>query len=298
MEKLTNCPICGSGESSPLLKAEDHTVSRETFQIAQCKSCGFRFTNPRPKAEELGAYYLSEDYLSHSNRSKGIIAKLYMMVRRRTIKKKVSMINELNKANERSLLDIGCGTGEFLKAVSTVKWACTGVEPSVIARGIAQKQHRLNVIEEIGLDKLEGGQFDVITMWHVLEHVSLLNERIIQVKRLLKPGGSFVVAVPNCTSYDAKIYGEFWAAWDVPRHLYHFTPEDIGRLMSKHGLRIEKTLPMTYDAYYVSILSEKYKTGSISLFRSTWNGFKSNLAARKAPGTHSSQIYIIKAQEP
>ena len=298
MENLTCCPICGSGESSPLIKAKDHTVSRETFQIAQCNNCGFRFTNPRPGADELGAYYLSEDYLSHNSRSKGIIAKLYKMVRSRTIKKKVSMINDFSRANERKLLDIGCGTGEFLRAASTVKWACTGVEPSLIARGIAQKEHGLNVIEETGLDELEGGQFDVISMWHVLEHVSMLNERINQVKRLLKPGGSFIVAVPNCASLDARIYGEFWAAWDVPRHLYHFTPEDVDRLMSKHGLRIEKTLPMTYDAYYVSILSEKYKTGSISLFRSTWNGFRSNLAARKAPGTYSSQIYIIKASEP
>lgn len=295
METLTECLICGGRESSPLIKAVDHTVSRETFHVVQCSACGFAYTNPRPASTELGRYYLSDDYISHSNKNKGLVAKLYKAVRAITLKKKLRLVNEQTEGKPGRILDIGCGTGEFLHTCATAGWASSGIEPSQIAREFARSEHGLDVKDEDELQGLERASFDIITMWHVLEHVSNLNERIIQVKQLLKPGGRFIVAVPNRSSLDASIYGEFWAAWDLPRHLYHFRPEDIDRLMRKHELTVKRTLPMIFDAYYVSMLSEKYRTGGSSLIRSTWNGFRSNQAARKTPGTHSSHIYIIGA---
>lgn len=292
MEKLEHCPICNSAQFNPFLACVDNTVSRETFTIVQCNSCGFKFTNPRPDESDLGRYYKSEDYVSHSNTKKGFINSTYQSVRKYTLLKKLQLISKYFKTGK--ILDIGCGTGEFLNTCKDAKWQTFGIEPDEDARKMAVQNYGLNVQEESELKNFPDASFDIISMWHVLEHVPKLNQRIEDLKRLIKPSGIIIVAVPNCNSLDAKIYKEQWAAYDVPRHLYHFTPKDIETAFKKHGLNTFKILPMVFDSFYVSMLSEKIKTGKTNIIRSTWNGFRSNLSAIKSGKTYSSQIYLIR----
>lgn len=292
MERIEKCPVCESGEFILFLNCKDYTVSRETFSIVECSSCHFKFTNPRPETNKLGEYYKSEDYISHSNTSKGFINATYQTVRKYTLLKKLQLISKFYKTG--SLLDIGCGTGEFLNICQNAKWKVIGIEPDSNARKSAIEKYSLIVKPEEEISKLIDNSFDIITMWHVLEHVPRLNDRIEELRRLLKPNGVIIVAVPNCNSLDATIYKQEWAAYDVPRHLYHFTPADIERLFRKHGLKLVNTLPMIFDSFYVSMLSEKNRTGKTNFLCSVWNGLRSNLNAIKTGKTYSSQIYIIK----
>lgn len=292
MEKLEHCPICNSIRNKPFLTCVDHTVSRETFQIVECESCGFKFTNPRPEESELGRYYKSEDYVSHSNTKKGFINSTYQSVRKYTLLKKLQLISKYFKTGR--ILDIGCGTGEFLNTCKNAKWQTLGIEPDDDARKMAIDNYGLDVREEVELKSISDASFDAISMWHVLEHVPKLNERVEELKRLIKPNGIIIIAVPNCDSLDAKKYKEDWAAYDVPRHLYHFTPKDIDALFSKHDLKVFKILPMIFDSFYVSLLSEKIRSGKTNIIRSTWNGLMSNLSAIKTGKKYSSQIYLIR----
>ncbi len=292
MEILKNCPICNASEFKLFLECKDYTVSQETFKIVECNSCGFKFTNPRPEENRLGEYYKSEEYISHSNTKKGFINSAYQIVRKYTLLKKLQLISEFFKTG--NILDIGCGTGEFLNTLKEAKWDTMGIEPSESVRRMAIENYGLDVGGEEGLKELTAESFDVITMWHVLEHVPHLNERVEELKRLLKPKGVLVVAVPNCSSLDAKKYGQYWAAYDVPRHLYHFSPKDIESLFKRHKMNVFRTLPMVFDSFYVSLLSEKYHTGKSSIFSAVWNGLISNLSALKSGKTYSSQIYLIR----
>jgi 2-polyprenyl-3-methyl-5-hydroxy-6-metoxy-1,4-benzoquinol methylase len=295
MENLTACPICGNQSFKSYMECKDFTVSRETFAVVSCESCGFRFTNPRPESEKLGRYYVSEDYVSHSNSSKGIINWVYQKVRKITLRRKLCLIESFYSKGR--ILDIGCGTGEFLNECKLAGWDPIGIEPSPDAKKYAAETYGLNVLTEEGLTQIEKESIDIITMWHVLEHVPNLRKRVLEMKKLIKPGGTILIAVPNCGSFDSKHYGEFWAAYDVPRHLYHFQPNDIKRLFGECGMQVLEILPMKFDAYYVSMLSEKYLHGNTRLIPALVIGMKSNWkASLSGESTYSSQIYIIKSE--
>jgi len=291
MEVLQNCPVCGSEIFDPFISGKDFFLTGESFQIVKCRNCGFRFTNPRPEAGELGKYYESSEYISHSDNRQGLFAAAYQQVRKYTLGQKYALIKKFHSNGE--ILDIGCATGQFLNFLSKHGWKTTGIEPDEKTRERAISEFGLQVFPEEQLYVLRKSSFDVITMWHVLEHVSGLNDRLDQIRNLLKPDGTFIVAVPNSNSYDAKKYGIYWAGYDLPRHLYHFTKEDIKTLMEKYGFEIVKMYPMRFDAFYVSLLSEKYKTGKMRWLPALWNGFWSNVKASQKIG-HSSLIYVIK----
>ena len=291
MELLKNCPVCGSESVEPFISGKDYFLTGEKFEIVKCSECGFRFTNPRPKAEELGKYYESAEYISHSDKRNGIFAAVYQQVRKYTLGRKLAMISKFHSKGE--ILDIGCATGQFLNYMSAHGWKTTGIEPDEKTRARAISEYGLQVFPEEKLNSFNKASFDVITMWHVLEHVSVLNGRMDQLKNLLKPQGTLIIAVPNCDSFDAKKYGEFWAGYDLPRHLYHFTKSDIKILVEKFGFTIVNILPMKFDAFYVSLLSEKYKSGKMRWMPALWNGFWSNLKSGQNNG-HSSLIYVIK----
>jgi SAM-dependent methyltransferase len=290
LENIEKCVICDGNTRHPLFFCLDYTVSKKYFEIVICDNCGFAFTSPRPAAKDLGYYYESDEYISHSNTSKGFISRLYQTVRKHTLKKKLQLINrESAKGN---LLDIGCGTGEFMNTVKQDGWIPVGIEPSASARKQCEDNYSLDVREESSLNSLAPQSFDVITMWHVLEHVPNLRERVQKLKELLKNDGVIIIAVPNRNSDDAKHYQMHWAAYDVPRHLWHFRVQDMRSLVEKDGLSLVKVLPMKFDSYYVSMLSEKYKTGSSNLVSALWRGWLSNKKAGKEGA--SSLIYIIR----
>lgn len=290
MELLKNCPICGSEIFDPFISGKDYFLSGEKFEIVKCRNCGFRFTNPRPQADELGKYYESTEYISHSDSNIGLFASVYQQVRKYTLGRKFKLISKFHPNGE--ILDIGCATGQFLNYMSGHGWKATGIEPDEKTRNHAASEYGLQVFPEEKLNSFDKSSFDVITMWHVLEHVSDLNGRMEQLKDLLKPQGTIIIAVPNCDAYDAQKYEEFWAGYDLPRHLYHFTKSDMKLLAEKHGFRIVNILPMKFDAFYVSLLSEKYRSGKMRWLPAIWNGFWSNLKSGQKK-RHSSLIYVI-----
>ena len=265
----------------------DYTVSQESYELLLNKEFDMLVTQPVPS--DLENYYKSEDYISHTNASKSFIDKIYQKVRKRTLQNKLKLINSFN-LSDKKLLDIGSGTGDFLATCKADKWNVFGVEPSKEARAISDDK---NVKAFSDISELEENNFDVITLWHVLEHVENLLEYIDILKSKLKPNGVLLIAVPNYKSFDAKYYKEFWAAFDVPRHLWHFSQTSIKKLFANVSMKVEKTLPMKYDSYYVSMLSEKYKTGKTNYFKAFYNGFRSNLKA-KSTSEYSSLIYVIK----
>lgn len=290
LKKIEPCPICDGKLQKPFLTCVDFTVSKNNFEIVECSNCGFAFTNPRPEESELWKYYESEEYISHSNTKKGIVSRLYQRVRKHTLRKKLGLINSNSAIGV--ILDIGCGTGEFLNTAKLAGWDTFGIEPNPNARKQCIENYKLDVRDEKELDKFSSKKFDVITMWHVLEHVPHLNERVERLKELLKPDGVLIIAVPNRNSHDAKYYGANWAAYDVPRHLWHFRAQDVRTLMGKFDFEVKQILPMKFDSYYVSMLSEKNKTGRSKLISAVWRGWVSNCKAGEEGS--SSLIYIIR----
>lgn len=288
MNNIALCPICDSPDQELFMNSIDYSVSKEAFSIVCCKSCGFHFTSPIPDETSIGSYYKSESYVSHSSSKKGVINRIYHWVRWYSLRRKVSLINSLSK--EKSVLDIGAGTGHFLKQAKKAGWKVTGLEPDSDARSLAKSVNDVDLLDQQSLYSLENESFDVITMWHVLEHVYHLKKDVLRITELLKPEGTLVVAVPNMDSYDAKHYKEYWAAFDLPIHLYHFTQKDIISLFDRYNFELVETRPMIFDAFYVSMLSEKYRNGN--MLKGVMTGLKSNWRAKEA--TYSSQIYILR----
>ena len=275
------------------LTCKDHTVSGEQFQLLYDKEQDMLITHPEPATSDLGKYYESEEYISHTDSKQSLFDSIYQLVKTYTISKKVKMVRGFCDPNEseKSILDIGCGTGDFMVACKKSGFQVYGIEPSKKAKEIVTSKIKADLFDDIS--DLNSQKFDVITMWHVLEHVPNLKDYISKLKTLLKPNGTLIIAVPNFKSYDANYYKEFWAAYDVPRHLSHFSKKTISKLFLKEKMEVVKILPMKFDSYYVSLLSEKYKTGSANFLKAIYIGFVSNLKAIQSK-EYSSLIYIIK----
>jgi 2-polyprenyl-3-methyl-5-hydroxy-6-metoxy-1,4-benzoquinol methylase len=271
------------------LKVKDHSVSGEWFELYHDLELDLLATVPQPL--EIGRYYESDDYISHTDAKRSLFEKAYHAVKKVALKRKVNLLDR--KVIKGTLLDIGAGTGDFLYEAKRDGWATMGTEPNTGAAEIAKSKGVELITSTAGLETYS---FDAITMWHVLEHVPDPSDQLRELKRLIKPNGTIFIAVPNFKSRDAVVYGPFWAAYDVPRHLWHFSETAISKLASQVGLELTETLPMPFDAYYVSLLSEKYKTGKMNPFRAFRNGFISNLKGRKT-GQYSSHIYILKNPE-
>lgn len=295
-EKITyqTCPVCQSSKIGPALTAKDHTVSQENFSIWECQNCQFRFTQEIPVESRIGRYYQSEEYISHSNTSKGLINQLYQWVRNYTLKQKRKLVQRLSGKKEGSILDIGCGTGEFLGTMKQAGWTTLGLEPDEGAREMAAKEQGVTVHESEHLFQLSDPTYDVISMWHVLEHVHRLHEYLEQIRSLIQPDGTLLIAVPNYRSKDAEQYQAEWAAYDVPRHLYHFSAGNMKKLLGQHGFELKEMQHMPFDAFYVSMLSEKYRHGKVRLVSAFFQGLKSFLASRSQPDRGSSILYIFK----
>lgn len=271
------------------IKVKDHSVSKENFELLLDEELQLLKTSPQPSLEKLPSYYESDDYISHTDGKRSLFEKIYHFIKRKAIRDKVRLITSLQN-QKGSLLDIGAGTGDFLLEAKKQHWNTIGIEPSEKAKGIAIQK---GIAFAENLASLPDHSFDVITMWHVLEHVPDLENQIAVLKRLLKPNGTIIIAVPNFKSYDAKYYGAYWAAYDAPRHLWHFSKTAIEKLFRKQNIKLVKVLPMVFDSFYVSLLSEKYKNGKMNFINGFWIGLQSNLKAKRN-SEYSSHIYILK----
>lgn len=271
------------------LSVKDHSVSQETFDLYHDQTLDMLVTNPNPSSENLGKYYESEDYISHTDNKRSLFEKLYHFIKNIALKNKLQLINTLSE-NKGKILDIGAGTGDFLFVAKQNGWEITGIEPSEKAKQIAISK---GVLFAARTEDLQNQSFDVITMWHVLEHVPNLENQILELKRLLKPNGTLLVAVPNFKSFDANYYGKYWAAYDVPIHFWHFSKTAIKLLFERQNMKLIKVIPMKFDAFYVALLSEKYKAEKMNFPKAFFIGLQSNWKARTTL-EHSSHIYVLK----
>jgi SAM-dependent methyltransferase len=290
----SHCPVCASADIKNVLTVKDHSVSGKSFQIVECSSCILRFTQDVPDAASISPYYKAEGYISHTNTSKGLVNRVYQFVRKRTMIKKRKLVERSTRVIKGNILDMGSGTGSFVNEMKQNGWLVTGLEPDEDARKTAKELYQLELHDTKELYQLSTGSFDAITMWHVLEHVHDLSAYIQQLKSILRDNGKMLIAVPNYTSLDAKVYQQYWAAYDVPRHLYHFSPRSVQILMEKHGLKTLQYKPMWYDSFYISLLSSKYRNGKTNWIAAVWNGLRSNMKAMSDVKKCSSVIYVIE----
>jgi 2-polyprenyl-3-methyl-5-hydroxy-6-metoxy-1,4-benzoquinol methylase len=293
-ESMVNCPVCNSDQTRFALKVKDHSVSREFFEIFECPQCGLRFTKDAPSGDQIGPYYQSEDYISHSNTRRGFVNSLYHQVRSRTLASKYHLLKQATGLKQGLHLDIGAGTGAFVQYMNHHGWKSEGIEPDENARARAQMYHQTKLLPATAFNHFPPESFDAISLWHVLEHVHDLYPYLNHIKNLLKPNGIVFIAVPNYTSYDAVKYGADWAAYDVPRHLYHFSPASMKWLLKATGFQLKEMVPMWWDSYYISLLSEKYAGGHASLLKGFISGAISNLKAMREKEKCSSLIYIAR----
>lgn len=293
MIHYTYCPVCKNTSIQSAFSAKDHTVSKLMFVVYKCNDCEALFTQDIPSQDAIAAYYASENYISHSDTQKGFINKLYHLIRKRTLNSKKKLISSETGMKSGNILDVGCGTGAFLNTMQQADWKATGLEPDEATRLKAKLLHHIEVLPSNEIYKLPAVTYDAITLWHVLEHVHELHEYTEQLKNILKVSGKLFIAVPNYTSYDSKFYKENWAAYDVPRHLYHFSPKSMNILMEMHGLKVEKKIPMWFDAFYVSMLSEQYKNGNGNIMNAIFTGLLSNFKTVFNKEKCSSVIYIV-----
>jgi len=288
------CPVCGNTAPGTEFVCTDFFVSGEKFPILHCPGCGFRMTGSAPDAENIGRYYQSEEYVSHSNTRQGLVNQLYHAVRQYMLGRKYRMISRHSGLSTGAILDIGAGTGYFLKMMNGKGWDTTGVEVSEQAREFAETQLGLSLLPEEKGWLFPDASFDVITLWHVLEHLPGPGTYWEAFNRQIKPGGTLFIALPNPASYDAGYYRDYWAAWDVPRHLWHFTPENIIRMAENHGFHLHGICRLPFDAFYVSMLSEKYRKSTFPVMRGMAVGMASWLISLLSKKKCSSLVYIFK----
>jgi len=271
----------------PYLKTIDHAVSKEPFELFWDEELDMLSTRPQP--QDLAPYYDSGDYISHTDAKNSPLERLYQLVKRINLSNKLQYIDN-QEDKSKSLLDIGAGTGDFLLRAKSRGFEVQGMEPNAKARELALQKGLPLASDWEGLPE---GRYRYITLWHVLEHLPDLERQIQRIVSHLEPGGTLIVAVPNFKSHDAQYYGSHWAAYDVPRHLWHFSRTAIGKLFEPHGMEVRDVRPMWFDAFYVSLLSEKYRGSSWSWAKGFWVGLRSNLKALRS-GEHSSLVYLLK----
>lgn len=288
------CPLCGSNAIRKRFTCTDHFATGETFDVYECTDCHFAFTQNVPDEKEIGRYYESPTYISHSNTNKGITNRLYHIVRKIMLKNKTGLVKRLTLLKNGKILDYGAGTGHFARAMKKRGWEVTAIEKSDKARELSKREFDFEMLPTESLSDIKDREFDVVTMWHVMEHIQDLDNMWDELYRILDDTGIAIIAVPNSKSYDAQRYGEHWAAYDVPRHLWHFTPNTIMRWGEKHNFLLERQFTMPFDGFYISALSESNKGSRLHTIKGFWNGFKGWLAQAKRRGASSSIIYVFR----
>lgn len=294
MELLKNCPACGSEALIPLFTSRDYFLTNEEFSVVECRDCTLRFTNPRPGFSEILKYYDSSEYISHDTSEKNLMTRIYTVARNHMLKKKYSIVRSYSQGSK--LLDVGCGSGEFLNYCKRKGVSSYGVELNEKPRKFARESFGIDIRERLADFSETEYKFDCITLWHVLEHIHNLKETMIMLKARLKPDGILIIALPNFSSWDAVHYKTFWAAYDLPRHLYHFNEISFRKFAVSERLNVLKIKPQKLDSFYISLISEKYLHGRTNFLKAIAKGLYSNCTARKSARGHSSLIYILSSE--
>ena len=287
------CPLCQSSAIKKRFACVDEFATGEQFDIFECTACGLAFTQNVPDEKEIDRYYESPTYISHSNTSKGFVNRVYHIVRRIMLQKKARKVEQLTGLKNGRLLDYGAGTGHFARLMETRGWSVTAIEKNGKARELALKEFGFEMLPVEALSTIKDKGLDVVTMWHVMEHIQEPDRMWDELHRILGDKGIAIIAVPNSASYDALKYKEYWAAYDVPRHLWHFTPSTIAQWGEKHGFVLDGQYTMPFDGFYISMLSEQYKGSRLHTIRGFWNGFKGWLAQCRRRSASSSIIYVF-----
>jgi SAM-dependent methyltransferase len=288
------CPLCSSEMITVHSICTDHFISKETYSIIICNICGFRFTQDYPDEISIYKYYESEDYISHTDTSEGSVNKIYRLVRQVMLLKKKGIVKNLTGLKKGSLLDIGSGTGHFASAMKKAGWKVKGIEINEKARNFSASTFGLEIIGPEKISGLKPESFDCVTMWHVLEHFHDPLKYISDIMPKLRPRGLCLIALPNCSSYDANHYRQFWAAYDVPRHLWHFNPFTFAHFSGKTGMKVEKIMTLPPDVFYISLLSEKYKGSSLPIIRGIIKAICFSFLSAFNRNRSSSVIYILR----
>jgi ubiquinone/menaquinone biosynthesis C-methylase UbiE len=288
------CPLCSSEKIALHFSCNDHFISKKDFSIFKCSACGFLFTQDYPEETEIAQYYESDNYISHSDISEGFSNKLYRVARGIMLRKKKNLIGKITRLKKGTILDIGSGTGYFAATMKRAGWMARGIEINEKARNFSASNFELEVDSPDRITSYESNSFDCVTLWHVLEHFHDPFKNISEIYRLLKPGAVCVVALPNCNSYDANHYKRFWAAWDVPRHLWHFQPSTFRIFSEKSGFILENLKILPLDVFYISLLSERYKGSSMAFFKAMSKAFIFALRSGYNRNRASSEIYILR----
>lgn len=287
------CPLCKSSAIKKRFACVDEFATGEQFDIFECTACGLAFTQNVPDEKEIDRYYESPTYISHSNTSKGFVNRVYHIVRRIMLQKKARKVEILTGLKNGRLLDYGAGTGHFARLMETRGWSVTAIEKNGKARELALKKFGFEMLPVEALSAIKDKELDVVTMWHVMEHIQEPDRMWDELHRILGDKGIAIIAVPNSASYDALKYKEHWAAYDVPRHLWHFTPSTIAQWGEKHGFVLDGQYTMPFDGFYISMLSEQYKDSRLHTIRGFWNGFKGWLLQCRRSSASSSIIYVF-----
>ncbi|MFC1480826.1 class I SAM-dependent methyltransferase [Candidatus Neomarinimicrobiota bacterium] len=299
LDQLTTCPVCQASTFRPVMNLRDHMISGESFSLVECSNCTLRLLNPRPGPDEITSYYKSDEYVSHSGTSSGLINRLYRLAQTYTMNSKRKLVIKTSGKKRGKLLDLGCGRGMFLHTMQAAGWQVRGLEPNEAARAWCKQEYGLPVLPMEQLVNIPTQSIDIITMWHVLEHVHDLVHVLKEIRRILTHDGRLILALPNYTSFDAKFYRGHWAGYDAPRHLYHFNRVVIEQLGDRQGFRLLGSSRMLLDSFYVSMLSEKYLAGKGWMLRGLWIGLRSLALSLRSGDRGSSIIYLLsKAETP
>ena len=294
MNTTNTCPVCHESKLDKLFSVTDYLVSKESFELLKCAGCGFIITADPPSFDLIGNYYESEEYISHSDTAKGFFNKVYHRVRKRMLSRKYNMVKHYSGIKKGDLLDIGCGTGYFPGYMKNKGWSATGIESDKSASQYASSKFGIDVLEMNDISSMPSKKFDAVTLWHVLEHLYEPSGTVSMVDRILKDEGVLIIALPNNSSFDARIYRDKWAAWDVPRHLWHFNQASFSRLISETSFEIIAVRKMPFDAFYVSVLSEKNRGKKLAFIRGLLSGSIGWFSSLLKKSDCSSLIYVLK----
>lgn len=292
------CLACGAADSSELYHAKDHLVSGKEFLIRKCNACGMGRTVDPPSENDAGAYYVSDEYISHTDRKQSISDYLYHLARSFMLGRKQRLVTSATGKSAGVLIDIGSGTGYFPAFMKKKGWQTTGVEISESAMRYSADRFGLNAVSPAEVRDLPSATADCITLWHVLEHLYRPDEWISEVSRMLKDDGKCILALPNFSSADAEWFGNSWAALDVPRHLWHFTPGSVQLFAERNGFSCERVLPLPLDLFYISILSYRNRGISPALIRGMITGVFLAVRSGFRKEKSSSLVYVLAKKLP